>query len=251
MRQARDELGVKVKKRWMAFLDSHTRDAHADLDGQVAEVEEPFDSLLRPIMYPGDPEAEPANVYNCRCTIVYEYPEYPTSIDRVDESGENVGDMSYSEWREMKAAESENNAFTGRAESGIMNTGALNGYSKRADKHAVQYYESVRHMKTDTKRIAENTGWSVEDVQKVKEHVFFNTHDLGEKIDRFDPSYFIAQSWQRLIQGKDEIREEDIVLLNHELMERRFEEQGMTYGQAHAEAQKFFNYSKYLPPPEE
>ena len=106
-------------------------------------------------------------------------------------------------------------------------------------------------MKTDTKRIAENTGWSVEDVQRVKEHVFFNSHNLGDRVDRFDPSYFIAQSWQRLIQGKGEIKEEDIVLLNHELMERGLEEQGMTYEQAHAETVKLYDYAKYLPLPEE
>lgn len=103
MRQARDKLGVKVKKRWLAFLDSHTRDAHAELDGEVADIDEPFNSKLGPIMCPGDPEAEPANVYNCRCTLEDYYPEYPDSGDRIDENGENVGDMSYKEWREMKA----------------------------------------------------------------------------------------------------------------------------------------------------
>lgn len=97
------ELGIKVKKQWMATLDSHTRDAHADLDGQIADVDEPFDSELGPIMYPGDPDADPANVWNCRCTLVYVYPEYPNSMERRDnETGENVGDMTYREWEEMK-----------------------------------------------------------------------------------------------------------------------------------------------------
>ena len=100
------ELGIKVKKQWMATLDSHTRDAHADLDGQIADVDEPFDSELGPIMYPGDPDADPANVWNCRCTLVYVYPEYPNSMERRDnETGENVGDMTYREWEEMKRGE--------------------------------------------------------------------------------------------------------------------------------------------------
>jgi len=100
------ELGIKVKKQWMATLDSHTRDAHADLDGQIQDVDVPFDSELGPIMYPGDPDADPANVWNCRCTLVYVYPEYPNSMERRDnETGENVGDMTYREWEEMKRGE--------------------------------------------------------------------------------------------------------------------------------------------------
>jgi SPP1 gp7 family putative phage head morphogenesis protein len=101
MRQAQ-ALGVKDKKRWMAFLDNSTRDAHADLDGQVVNVNEPFDSILGPIMYPGDPDAAPGNVYNCRCTLTYEYPEFPCAMDRMDESGENVGDMTYRQWKAAK-----------------------------------------------------------------------------------------------------------------------------------------------------
>lgn len=102
------ELGIKVKKQWMATLDSHTRDAHADLDGQIADVDEPFDSELGPIMYPGDPDADPANVWNCRCTLVYVYPDYPSDMQRRDnETGEIVGDMTYREWEQMKQGEGE------------------------------------------------------------------------------------------------------------------------------------------------
>ena len=39
------------------------------LDGQLADVDKPFESELGDIMFPGDPEAHPANVYNCRCTV--------------------------------------------------------------------------------------------------------------------------------------------------------------------------------------
>lgn len=101
MKQAQ-ALGVEVKKRWMAFLDDRTRDAHADLDGQVVDVDEPFESMLGPIMYPGDPSAAPGNVYNCRCTLTYEYPKFPSSMDRKDDSGESVGDMTYKQWKAAK-----------------------------------------------------------------------------------------------------------------------------------------------------
>jgi len=102
MRQA-EKLGVNVKKRWLATLDSRTRDAHADLDGQVQDRDKPFKSPLGDIMFPGDPTAKPGNVYNCRCTITYVYPEYAATMTRRDnENGEVVGDMTYREWEAMK-----------------------------------------------------------------------------------------------------------------------------------------------------
>lgn len=105
MERARDEFGLTVQKRWMAILDDRTRDAHAALDGQVRDVEEPFDSLLGPIMYPGDPDAEPANVWNCRCYMDEFYPEYGNARYRYDAGGEYVGDVSYEEWRRSKMEE--------------------------------------------------------------------------------------------------------------------------------------------------
>ena len=61
--------GIILKREWIATNDGRTRHSHRLLDGQIAEVDKPFKSELGDIMYPGDPEANPANVYNCRCTI--------------------------------------------------------------------------------------------------------------------------------------------------------------------------------------
>lgn len=63
--------GVIMNKIWLATSDSRTRDAHAELDGQEQAPDDPFKSELGEIMYPGDPTADPANVYNCRCTLRY------------------------------------------------------------------------------------------------------------------------------------------------------------------------------------
>lgn len=67
------DMGIEVKKKWLAAHDDRVRDAHAELDGQTVDVDEPFHSSLGDIMYPGDPSADPANVYNCRCTMTYVY----------------------------------------------------------------------------------------------------------------------------------------------------------------------------------
>ena len=96
-------LGIKVKKKWLAILDSRTRDTHRDLDGQIQEVDDPFKSDLGDIMFPGDPTAKPALTYNCRCTLTYEYPDYPSTMPRRDaENGQIVADMTYREWEALK-----------------------------------------------------------------------------------------------------------------------------------------------------
>lgn len=65
--------GVMLQRKWIATYDMRTRHAHALLDGQLAEVDEPFESELGPIMFPGDHTAHPSNVYNCRCTLGVKY----------------------------------------------------------------------------------------------------------------------------------------------------------------------------------
>ena len=98
-------MGIRIKKQWLATLDSRTRDSHRILDGQEAEVDDPFRSELGDIMFPGDPHANPADVYNCRCTMVYVYPDYPTDPgERLDNvTKEHVrGDMTYAEWAGMQ-----------------------------------------------------------------------------------------------------------------------------------------------------
>ena len=63
------EDGVIMKRVWLAMHDHRTRPEHLELDGQEADIDEPFYNSLGAIMYPGDPNADPANVYNCRCSL--------------------------------------------------------------------------------------------------------------------------------------------------------------------------------------
>lgn len=100
------DMGIEVKKKWLATLDDRTRDAHAYLDGEEAEVDEPFHSILGNIMYPGDPNADPANVYNCRCTLIYVYPKYQhlqQNHQRYDQENKNlIQYMTYKQWEKWK-----------------------------------------------------------------------------------------------------------------------------------------------------
>ena len=130
--------------------------------------------------------------------------------------------------------------------SGIIEqSGALNPDSKRARKHAAIYYESVRHMTTDCERIAANTGFREQDIRVIKNHVFIEEHDLYAGRQRFAPDYEMAQSWQRLIDGRN-IQERDIVLLNHEYIESVFMKTGFSTVEAHEKAQGIYNYAALL-----
>ena len=60
------EQGVVMKKVWIATPDDHTRESHFDLDGEEVDVDEEFSNGC---MYPGDPNGDPPEVYNCRCSM--------------------------------------------------------------------------------------------------------------------------------------------------------------------------------------
>ena len=63
--KAASDMGIEVRKRWVATKDGRTRHAHQLLDGQTVDWDQPFKSELGDIMYPGDRAAKPGNVYNC------------------------------------------------------------------------------------------------------------------------------------------------------------------------------------------
>ena len=62
-------MGIILEREWIATSDGRTRDWHRELDGVTTAVDEPFENAIGKIMYPGDPSANGANVWNCRCTI--------------------------------------------------------------------------------------------------------------------------------------------------------------------------------------
>lgn len=86
--------GVIMTREWIATNDERTRAWHADLDGVEVGVDEAWENEYGEIMYPGDPDADPANVYNCRCSIrahvkgfkpTEEYKEEQEAVEEVSE----------------------------------------------------------------------------------------------------------------------------------------------------------------------
>ena len=71
MHKAQDD-GIIVRKLWISSNQSgRTRDWHMPdaFDSLEVDLDEPFHNDFGDIMFPGDPTADGANVYNCRCTL--------------------------------------------------------------------------------------------------------------------------------------------------------------------------------------
>lgn len=91
--QAAHNMGIEMTKEWVATLDSRTRHSHRRLDGEVVDYDEKFSNGCR---YPGDPRGKPAEVYNCRCTMV-------ANVKGVD-MGRRI---TYAEWEREAAQRAE------------------------------------------------------------------------------------------------------------------------------------------------
>ena len=76
--------------------------------------------------------------------------------------------------------------------------------------------------------------------------MFIEKHDLAKGHVRFDPDYDMAQSWQRLRNGKG-IQKHDRTLIAHEAREAKYMKMGLDYDTAHAKAcSDGYNYQKEL-----
>lgn len=140
------------------------------------------------------------------------------------------------------------NSFSNSSQFDIMRSGAriTNLSSKRAMDFAEMYYKEIRKFSTDAQMIAKNLGKSTSDIKKVKAYLFENKSlydpDLKEW-RRFDPDCAIAQSWQRLMTGKN-IQPHDRILIEHELYEMEIKEKfpKIDHQTAHEMAAQKYNY---------
>lgn len=93
-----EEMGIVLKKEWLATLDGRTRHSHRELDGVSIPIDQAFENDC---MYPGDPGAPAREVMNCRCTLI-------ADIDGVDNKSKverysKLKGVSYDQWKSMMA----------------------------------------------------------------------------------------------------------------------------------------------------
>lgn len=225
---------VEVKE-WCSMEDESVRSTHQHLNGKKLHSLDRFESSGAKADCPGSFGIAKEDI-NCRCFLMYSF----MGRDEFIAQGGVIPDSVLQKEKEL--------GLTSDGDGGIIKksgavSGALNPDSERADEHAKRYYESVRKMKTDVKRISKNTGYSEDLVQSIKDFIFMEKHDLGDRIDYFDPDYKMAESWQRLIDGKN-IQQHDITLLKHEEMEHNLMQLGYSQDEAHNMTSQTYNYAK-------
>ena len=98
-----EERGIKLEKVWLATLDERTRESHREMDGVAKPIDEPFvltddKGNTSELMFPADPDGDPAQVYNCRCTLIY---NVNNSIESVDPNVINRRSKieNYDDWK--------------------------------------------------------------------------------------------------------------------------------------------------------
>ncbi len=144
----------------------------------------------------------------------------------------------------------------------IKASGAVTGrYNDTNDPHldkrdeiATTMYDEFKKARRSNlvSKISLNTSVDTETVASALTHVFDSKYSLysptayisggpSHVIKHFDPDYDMALSIQRLRIGK--AISPDIIMLKHEALEAKLmDEKGMKYDDAHAEANKSFNY---------
>ena len=170
MEEAQD-MGITVQKQWIATLDSRTRDAHQDLDGQIQDPDKPFKSALGDIMFPGDPSADPANVFNCRCTLGYYYPEYkPQNMRRRaynDPDSRDSEVIEYQTYKEWKSGKEEKNNQQAKSTKQIFTQ--KDAYTE-FEKEAIHEYTTVSYSGVNS-ALREGTVEKYESIKRIVDGV--------------------------------------------------------------------------------
>lgn len=219
------KMGIKLKKEWLATLDSRTRHSHAMLDGEQVEQAKKFSNGCR---FPGDPQGPPWEIYNCRCTLI-------AAVDGVDTSSaqrrarnpvtgetEVVSNMTYQDWvrskqKQQKSVEIETVLRYNSIIQSYTNVDTEKVYSaaKSGERNKGVYTDAIKkRQKNLEKSIASHTAQVEEHARKVQNPDKYDT-GWGEKDDRQKQG--LLKKW-----GKDLLRNAEQAEIEIEVWKERF-----------------------------
>lgn len=207
--RAAQDMGIKLKKQWVATLDNRTRHAHAMLDGQTVDVDKPFKVDGYELMYPGDNSAPGYLVYNCRCTQIAEVDGEGTSsggrrsIDPKTGESVLVKDMTYAEWagwKKEEEKEQENIDLRGRKSI----WSAWDDYRKRFVGHGVE---------VKAQDIENNTLLDTVKISKLDKNV---SASIVDAIDDLGNRYYSPLTKLTVMDKTDSLLSHAFAVVNHQ-----------------------------------
>lgn len=215
---AAEKMGIKVKKEWLATLDSRTRHSHAMLDGEKVDQDKKFSNGCR---FPGDPQGPPWEIYNCRCTLIAAVDGVDTSTAQrrarnpVTGETELIQNMTYQEWvrskqKQQKAVEIEAVLRYNSIIQSYTNVDAEKVYSaaKSGERNRGVYTDAIKkRQKNLEKSIASHTAQVEEHARKVQNPDKYDT-GWGEKDDRQKQG--LLKKWSKDLQRNAEQAEIEI-----------------------------------------
>ena len=180
--------GADVVKQWDSTMDGDTRPTHKRLDGQIREVDEPFEMDGKSAMFPGD-FGDPAEDCNCRCVSLQrarwalDESELKTLQDRAEFFGlDKTKDFEDFKEKYLKGLEKD-------TKSGIIKSFEVGkSLGAAAKRYSVKMPESKQHIK-----LAEG--------QKIEGTVFAGKGTEKDIRDRFrlESAYnHPAAEWQKV-----------------------------------------------------
>ncbi|MCD7709163.1 MAG: minor capsid protein [Clostridiales bacterium] len=241
-----EDLGVE-EYEIVATLDSRTSEICQTMDGQHFPMKDYEAGVTAPPFHPW-----------CRSTTCpYFEDDHGQTGQRIarGEDGKQYNvpaDMDYKEWKETFADGDTSGLLELKEDEndGIILSGAriTDIESDEADKFAEMYYDEIRSFSTDCEKIATNLDRDADDIKRIKSYLFMDKSlydDESGQYKRFAPDCAIAQSWQRLMTGKN-IQKHDRTLIEHELceMEIKKENPEIEHLVAHSMANEKYNYQK-------
>lgn len=123
--------GADVVKQWDSTLDGDTRPTHRHLDGQIREIDEPFEMDGKKAMYPGK-FGDPAEDCNCRCVSLtrarwaLDKDELKTLQERAEFFGlDKTADFEDFKEKYLKTAENDKILLENSAKSGKIEVGSV------------------------------------------------------------------------------------------------------------------------------
>lgn len=268
------EKGADVVKQWDATLDGRTRESHQQVDGQIRELDERFSNgLMFPGDSSGGAaevincrcallqrarwavggsftkydrfsneikEFEDIEAYNEFKKVYYskENKQYMNYVEKLEDRYQTTNfnklldSMNTQEYNHFIELQEKRPMFSGMYRQHGGKIGSVEWETERTEK-AQKYYDKIKNN-NDVELIAKSSGMTIEEIQTIKKHIFFDEHTKYDGTKSvFDADYDMAVAWKRLSEGIPENR--DILLLQHELLENSVEKMyNLSAAEAHA-----------------